>query len=799
LNTKEKSLKTLELPAVLEKVAAHAVSEGAKNIIRSLTPLEFIDDVRERLAECTDALRLMNARSAPTFSGLADVTDSIKRTKLGGVLSPRELLRIASLLRCTRAVKDYGDLDLRKDEFTTILDIRFNILTPNKFLEDNISSAILSEDEIADSASSELSAIRRKIKNCNSRVREVLNRIISSQAYSKVLQESIITQRGGRFVVPVKAEFKSELQGLVHDVSASGATLFVEPVQVVEANNELRVLEGEEQKEIERILAEFSASVAASSERLLENFDTLTYLDAVFARAKYSLNMDASEPEITEDKCIDLKHARHPLLDQKKAVPIDIAIGGRYDTLVITGPNTGGKTVALKTLGLLTLMAQCGLHIPAYDTSKVCMMDGIYADIGDEQSISQSLSTFSAHMTNIVGIMEDLDSRSLVLFDELGAGTDPTEGAALAMAIIEHTRARGALVAATTHYAELKVYALSREGVENAACEFNVETLKPTYRLLTGVPGKSNAFAISKRLGLKEEIIEAARASLDDNDREFEEVIGGLERERQKLEGEREEAMRLRREAEETKRASIEKTKQVTANKEKELERAKNEAKRIIDDARAAAQLAYDEVEKLRKNAMKDAYAANVLEAKAAVGRLLNDAESSAKINIKKQSNYKGPSRPLKQGDIVELISTGTRATVLEVSEKSDTVQLQAGIMKISAKKRDLKLLDEETNKDSLKYTQPAVKISTSSKTMTARTELDLRGKNADEGLIELERFLDNSSIANIPMVTVIHGKGTGILRNAVHDYLRRDRRIKSYRLGRYGEGETGVTIIEFK
>jgi len=799
LNTKEKSLKTLELPAVLEKVAAHAVSEGAKNIIRSLTPLEFIDDVRERLAECTDALRLMNARSAPTFSGLADVTDSIKRTKLGGVLNPRELLRIASLLRCTRAVKDYGDLDLRKDEFTTILDIRFNILTPNKFLEDNISSAILSEDEIADSASSELSAIRRKIKNCNSRVREVLNRIISSQAYSKVLQESIITQRGGRFVVPVKAEFKSELQGLVHDVSASGATLFVEPVQVVEANNELRVLEGEEQKEIERILAEFSASVAASSERLLENFDTLTYLDAVFARAKYSLNMDASEPEITEDKCIDLKHARHPLLDQKKAVPIDIAIGGRYDTLVITGPNTGGKTVALKTLGLLTLMAQCGLHIPAYDTSKVCMMDGIYADIGDEQSISQSLSTFSAHMTNIVGIMEDLDSRSLVLFDELGAGTDPTEGAALAMAIIEHTRARGALVAATTHYAELKVYALSREGVENAACEFNVETLKPTYRLLTGVPGKSNAFAISKRLGLKEEIIEAARASLDDNDREFEEVIGGLERERQKLEGEREEAMRLRREAEETKRASIEKTKQVTANKEKELERAKNEAKRIIDDARAAAQLAYDEVEKLRKNAMKDAYAANVLEAKAAVGRLLNDAESSAKINIKKQSNYKGPSRPLKQGDIVELISTGTRATVLEVSEKSDTVQLQAGIMKISAKKRDLKLLDEETNKDSLKYTQPAVKISTSSKTMTARTELDLRGKNADEGLIELERFLDNSSIANIPMVTVIHGKGTGILRNAVHDYLRRDRRIKSYRLGRYGEGETGVTIIEFK
>ena len=467
--------------------------------------------------------------------------------------------------------------------------------------------------------------------------------------------------------------------------------------------------------------------------------------------------------------------------------------------LVVTGPNTGGKTVTLKTLGLFSLMAQSGLHIPCDEGSVVPVFTNILADIGDEQSIEQSLSTFSAHMVNIVDILAKVNESSLVLFDELGAGTDPTEGAALAMAIIEHTRARGALVAATTHYAELKVYALSREGVENAACEFNVETLKPTYRLLTGVPGKSNAFAISKRLGLKEEIIEAARASLDDNDREFEEVIGGLERERQKLEGEREEAMRLRREAEETKRASIEKTKQVTANKEKELERAKNEAKRIIDDARAAAQLAYDEVEKLRKNAMKDAYAANVLEAKAAVGRLLNDAESSAKINIKKQSNYKGPSRPLKQGDIVELISTGTRATVLEVSEKSDTVQLQAGIMKISAKKRDLKLLDEETNKDSLKYTQPAVKISTSSKTMTARTELDLRGKNADEGLIELERFLDNSSIANIPMVTVIHGKGTGILRNAVHDYLRRDRRIKSYRLGRYGEGETGVTIIEFK
>lgn len=799
MNTKEKSLKTLELPQVLEKVASHAVSEGAKDIIRSLTPLEFIDDVRERLAECTDALRLMSSRSAPSFSGLADVTDSVKRTKLGGVLSPRELLRIASLLRCTRSVKEYGDIEMRKDEFTTILDIRFNILTPNKFLEDKISTSIISEDEIADTASSELAAIRRKIKNCNSRVREVLNRIISSQAYSKVLQESIITQRGGRFVVPVKAEFRSELQGLVHDVSSSGATLFVEPVQVVEANNELRVLEGEEQKEIERILAEFSATIAASAERIIESYETLTFLDAVFARAKYALSMDAVEPEITEEKCIDLKRARHPLLDQKKAVPIDIAIGERYDTLMITGPNTGGKTVALKTLGLLTLMAQCGLHIPALETSKVCLMDGIYADIGDEQSISQSLSTFSAHMTNIVGIMEDMDSRSLVLFDELGAGTDPTEGAALAMAIIEHTRSRGALVAATTHYAELKVYALSRDGVENAACEFNVETLKPTYRLLTGIPGKSNAFAISKRLGLKEEIIEAARESLGDNDREFEEVIGGLERERQKLEGEREEAMRLRREAEETKRASIEKTKQVTANKEKELERAKREAKHIIDEARAAAQLAYDEVEKLRRNAMKDAYAANVLEAKAAIGRMLNDAEGAAKINAKKQNNYKGPSRPLKQGDIVELISTGTRATVLEASDKSDTVQLQAGIMKISAKKRDLKLLDEETNKEAVKYTQPKVKVDTTSKTMTARTELDLRGKSSDEALIELERFLDNSSIANMQMVTIIHGKGTGILRNAVHDYLRRDRRVKSYRLGRYGEGETGVTIVEFK
>ncbi len=797
MNTKEKSLKILELPIVLEKVASYAVSDGAKDIINSLVPLEFIDDVRERLKECTDALRLMSSRSAPSFSGLSDITDSVKRTKLGGVLSPRELLRIASLLRCTRSVKEYGDIELRKDEFTTILDIRFNILTPNKFLEDKISTSILSEDEIADSASSELSAIRRKMKNVNARVREVLNRIISSQSYSKVLQESIITQRGGRFVVPVKAEFKSELQGLVHDVSSSGATLFVEPVQVVEANNELRVLEVEEKKEIERILAEFSESVAASSERLLESFETLTYLDAVFARAKYAMSMDAMEPEITEDKCIELKRARHPLLDQKTAVPIDIAIGGGYDTLVITGPNTGGKTVALKTLGLLTLMAQCGLHIPASETSKVCMMDGIYADIGDEQSISQSLSTFSAHMKNIVGIMEDMDSRSLVLFDELGAGTDPTEGAALAMAIIEHTRSRGALVAATTHYAELKVYALSHEGVENAACEFNVETLKPTYRLLTGIPGKSNAFAISKRLGLDDGIIEAARSFLGDNDREFEEVIGGLERERQKLEDEREEAMRLRREAEETKRASIEKTKQVTANKERELERAKREAKRIIDDARAAVQLAYDEVEKLRKGAMKDAYAVNVLEAKAAVGRLLNDAENTSKLNVKKHSNYKGPSRPLKAGDIVELISTGTRATVLEASEKTDTVQLQAGIMKISAKKRDLKLLDDETTKAAVKYAQPSVRVETVSKTMTAKTELDLRGKNADEALIELERFLDSSVLANMQTVTVIHGKGTGVLRNAVHTYLRRDRRVRSYRLGRYGEGETGVTIIE--
>ncbi|NLD88363.1 MAG: endonuclease MutS2 [Clostridiales bacterium] len=800
MDTREKSVLTLELPEVLEIIASKAVSDGAKEKILATRPLEDIDDVRETLMECTDALRLMSQRSAPGFSGLSDITASVTRTKLGGVLNMRELLRIGSLLRATRNIKDYGDIEYRKSEFTTVLDIRFNMLTPNRFLEDRISTSILSEEEMADTASAELGTIRRKIKNVNARVREVLNRIISSQTYQRVLQENIITQRSGRFVVPIKAEFRSEFQGLVHDVSSSGATLFIEPVQVVEANNELRVLEGEEQKEIERILAEMSDDVASTADKLMTNFETMTYLDAVFARAKYSLEADCAEPEITEEKCVSLKRARHPLLDRRTAVAIDIGIGDGYDTLVITGPNTGGKTVALKTLGLLTLMALCGLHIPASETSKVCMLDGIYADIGDEQSITQSLSTFSSHMRNIVGILDELTTDSLVLFDELGAGTDPTEGAALAMAIIEHTRARGALVAATTHYAELKVYALSREGVENAACEFNVETLRPTYRLLTGVPGKSNAFAISGRLGLHESIIDAARESLGETDREFEEVIGGLERERQRLESEREEAIRLRREAEETKRKSIEKTEQVAASKERELENARREAKRIIDDARAAAQLAYDEVEQLRKGAMRDAYAVNVIEAKAAVGRILNEAETLGKLNERKKSDYKGPPRPLKSGDIVELISTGTRATVLEASEKSDTVQLQAGIMKISARKRDIKLLDEETAKDSVKVTmtQPSVRVEQSSKTMTATTSLYLRGKNSDEALMELERFLDSSVLANMETVTIIHGKGTGVLRSAVHDYLRRERRVKSFRLGRYGEGETGVTVVEF-
>ena len=794
----EKSILTLELPAVLEKIAQYAVSEGAKERIRAIRPYRYLEDIRISLTEITDALRLMASRSAPTFSGLADVTVQLRRVEIGGTLGFAELLRVAELLRCARATAEYGDPSNRRDGLKTSLDHYFSAITTNKFLEDRITGAILSEEEMADTASSELASIRRQIRAANARVRDVLNRIITSQTYSKYLQESLITQRGGRFVVPVKAEFKGEISGLVHDVSSSGATIFVEPSQVVEANNEIKVLAAKEEKEIERILAELSAEVANFSGGIADDIRILTMLDAVFAKAQYSLATDSYAPQLSDCLVVDLKRARHPLLEQKTAVPIDINIGETFNTLVITGPNTGGKTVALKTLGLLTLMVQCGLHIPAAEDSTVSLFTRIFADIGDEQSISQSLSTFSSHMSNIVGILEELDDRSLTLFDELGAGTDPTEGAALAMAIIEHVRSQGSLVAATTHYAELKMFAISTDGVENAACEFDVETLKPTYRLLIGVPGKSNAFAISKRLGLDERIIEEARKALSGESVRFEDVLTDLDRKRQTMERELALAARTRMETEKEKREVEKRESEIERQSEKTLEEARRQAQKILAEAKEASDAAFDELAQLKRQAAAEQFAIDVVGARAKMSRKINDAAARANPSAPRRAERKP--RTVHAGDLVAFGGAGTQAEVLTEPDKNGNVTLQAGIMTVTVKADTLTVLEEDAKREKVKFT-PAKEstIYRSSVTRMASTTLDLRGMMSDEALIELERFLDTAQMAKLSPLTIIHGKGTGALRAAVQQYLRKDRRVAAFRPGKYGEGEAGVTVVELK
>lgn len=794
----EKSILTLELPAVLEKIAQYAVSDGAKERIRAIRPYRYLEDIRISLGEITDALRLMASRSAPTFSGLADVTVQLRRVEIGGTLGPAELLRVAELLRCARATSEYGDPSGRRDGLKTSLDHYFVSISTNKFLEDRITNAILSEEEIADTASPELASIRRQIRAANARVRDVLNRIITSQSYSKYLQESLITQRGGRFVVPVKAEFKGEISGLVHDISSSGATIFVEPAQVVEANNEIKVLSAKEEKEIERILAELSNEVGGFSGAIADDIRILTMLDAIFAKAQYSLATDSYAPQLSDGLVVDLKRARHPLLDQKTAVPVDINIGKTFDTLVITGPNTGGKTVALKTLGLLTLMVQCGLHIPASDDSTVSLFTRIFADIGDEQSISQSLSTFSSHMSNIVGILDELDDRSLTLFDELGAGTDPTEGAALAMAIIEHVRSQGSLVAATTHYAELKMFAISTDGVENAACEFDIETLRPTYRLLIGVPGKSNAFAISQRLGLDGRIIEEARKTLSGESVRFEDVLTDLDRKRQTMERELALAARTRMDAEKEKKEIEKRESMLESEREKALEAARQQAQKILADAKSASDAAFDELAELKRQAAAEQFAIDVVGARAKHARKLNDAVARANPSLPRRTE--GSKRAVRPGDIVAFGGAGTHAEVLTEPDRNGNVQLQAGIMVVTVKADTLKILEEETKKAKVKFT-PARESAflRSSATRNASTTLDLRGMMSDEAIIELERFLDTAQLAKLSPLTVIHGKGTGALRAAVQQYLRRDRRVAGFRPGKYGEGEAGVTIVELK
>ena len=789
----EKSIRTLELPAVLEKLAAKAVSQAAKDRCLKLTPSTDAEEVLRLLDETDAAKERLGLHGSPSFSGVKDVSAALTRADHGGMLNTRELLDIAGVLTASRRVADY---DAQRQGEETVLDRLFTSLHTNKYLEEQIRSAILDEETIADTASSELADIRRKMRLAASKGRQILQRIISSPSYAKVLQEALITQRDGRFVVPVKAECKGSLPGLVHDVSSSGATLFVEPMGVVQANNELKELEAREKKEIDRILRQLSAACAGSMENILWDYDILVHLDVIFARAQLSYQLNASRPEVRRRGGVALRRARHPLLDQAKAVPITVELGQQFDTLVITGPNTGGKTVTLKTIGLLCLMAQCGLHIPADSGSAVRVFHRVLADVGDEQSIEQSLSTFSAHMSNIVQILREVDDQSLLLFDELGAGTDPIEGAALAIAIIESARSQGALIAATTHYAELKTFAMTTAGVENASCEFDVQTLRPTYRLLIGIPGKSNAFAISRRLGLDESVIQAAQAQMDSDSVRFEDVLTQLEEKRQRLEKAQAEADRLWRQREEDARKARTFREQMEKAKDNARTKGEAEAKRIVRQAQAQADEIFAQLDQLRRQQQKQLSFQELNDAKAAVRHSLNQAQDALHIHDQPQEPVYTPSRPIEVGDLVELPGVKMAASVLAVNNDG-TLLLQAGKMKMTVKAQQVRLPEGQPKK------KPAAPASGGSAKLNlpsrAASELDIRGYETLEAESVVENYIDSAVMAKLGTVTIIHGKGTGALRKAVHEMLKRNKAVKSFRLGRYGEGEAGVTVVELK
>ena len=788
----EKSIRVLELPRLLTMLERHAVSAEAKARVQRLAPADDYGEVSRLLDETDAARKMILLRGSPTFAGVKPVAEPLGRAERGGALNTRELLDIAGVLANARRVRDY----YREDDEGTAIDRMFLALHPNRFLEEKITSAILDENEIADTASAELAEIRRHKRAAAAKGRQILQRIISSPSYRSVLQDALITQRGGRFVVPVKAECRGELPGLVHDTSSSGATLFIEPMGVVQANNELKELEAKEEKEIDRILYALSSEAAGFSRDILWDYDLLVRLDLIFARGELSCEMNAMRPALRKDGSVYLRHARHPLLDPAKAVPIDIELGRSFDTLVITGPNTGGKTVSLKTLGLLCLMAQCGLHIPSDDRSEVSIFTAVLADIGDEQSIEQSLSTFSAHMKNIVQILDEADEHSLILFDELGAGTDPVEGAALAIAVIEQARAQGAKIAATTHYAELKTFAMTTAGVENASCEFDVETLCPTYRLLIGIPGKSNAFAISKRLGLSESVIEKAKAQMDSESIRFEDVLTQLEQKRQQLEKEKVEVDRLYQQREEDARKAREFRTQMERAKENARSRGEAEAKRLLAEAKSAADETFRALDALRKEQRKlDAQQMNAQRAQIMHG--LKEARESVGVRDESAEPIPRPSRPIRAGDLVEIPGTKRQAEVTAV--KGEVLALRAGALQMRVKADEVRLIEDDERAAAKKKTPQFAPSQRILHAAAAARELDIRGMETLEAESVLASYIDSAVLAHLETVTIIHGKGTGALRKAVHEQLRRNKAVKSFRLGNFGEGESGVTVVELK
>ena len=783
----DKHTKALELDKILEMVAEECSSQDGAQLARELEPVHTAAEAQWLLGETDAAFVAMAKYGAPSFYGMKNVTNPLRRAQAGGGLGLRELLDIGATLRTIRGLTQWWG---KSGNVTTALTPRFEVLAPNKYLEEKIFTCIVNEEEVADNASPALASIRRKIRAASQRVRDQLDKLIHSQAHQKHLQESIVTQRGGRYVVPVKAEFRGEVPGLVHDTSASGATVFVEPMSVVELNNEIRVLRSDEQDEIARILLELSGEAGSFADSIIESYHYAVELDLIFAKAQVAYKMKAVVPQVGEDGKIALHAARHPLIAKEKVVPTDITLGVEFDTLIITGPNTGGKTVALKTIGLLTLMAMCGLMIPAGEGSRVAVFRHILADIGDEQSIEQSLSTFSSHMVNIIHIFEVADNSSLILLDELGAGTDPVEGAALAEAIIQELRGRGVRLACTTHYAELKAYAIQTPGVENGSCEFDVATLRPTYRLLIGVPGKSNAFAITPRLGMDTAIVDRARELVSREGNAFEQVVGRLEEDRRKMEDELEALRASAAQAKANAEASQRLKDEAEAQAKKEIDRARQEAAQIVQKTRQRADALVGELEELRRQKNKQLSA----EQKARLRSGLKELESSSDpVHQRRDDNYVLP-RPLVVGDEVLLYDIDKEATVLELP-KDGTVLVQAGIIKTRVPLGNVRLL----SKRQLKKKNPTRTVTKNVSTPETSSSLDLRGQTVEEALMEVDNFLDRASRMHLSQVTIIHGKGTGALRTAVQQHLRRCSQVKSFRLGTYGEGESGVTIAELK
>ena len=732
----------------------------------------------------------------PAFGGLVNVNNALYRADAGSTLSLKELLDVASVLHVIRTISQWRSTN---EGVVTVLDVYFNALMPNRFLEDSITTAVISEEEIADNASPALADIRRKIRVQESRVREQLGKYTRNSNFSKYLQDNIITMRNGRYVIPVRNEYRGEVPGLVHDTSSSGATVFIEPMPIVEANNQIKLLKNKEEDEIDRILAELSANVGSFANSIKSSYECAVELNLIFAKAQLAYAMRASVPQLNNEGIIELRRARHPLIDKSKVVPVDISLGTDFDTIVITGPNTGGKTVSIKTIGLMSLMAMCGLMLPVDDRSKISVFDHVLADIGDEQSIEQSLSTFSSHMTKIVKILELADDKSLVLIDELGAGTDPIEGAALAVSILEQLRNQGAKIAATTHYAELKSYALQTPGVINGSCEFDVQSLKPTYRLLIGIPGRSNAFAISKRLGISEEIIEHAQELVSNENVRFEDVVDRLEQSRASMEKEREEARKIREEADRELEKARKLKDDIETLRQKEIEDAKGQAVRITEQAKREAYQLLNDLEMLKKQQAKEKNAAEMARrARAVIKKDLNAIESASDpiVSLGSDEDYVLP-RPLKIGDTVIIADIGNEATVVTLKDKKGLVTVQMGTMKTRVKEENLRLIEKKKSVE--KKRTVATGRMESRMNMKAQTSVDLRGMTVEEGIMELDRYIDHALRIGINEFTVIHGKGTGVLRSAVRDYLKKSKYVKTSRLGTFGEGEDGVSIVTLK